>query len=550
MKRHEVDVSRGNTITRLFIAAVLAGGACLTGCSKAGEHGRSPRAEPTVYTCAMHPEVIQDHPGLCSICGMRLTPVRRQNGAENADMRMAPARGADMAAGRPGTVAIDSVTIQNMGLRTAVVTRGPLRRTVHAIGAIGYSQATMAEVTARFEGWIEKLYVNTLGQRVTRGDPLFEIYSPELYGAQADYLLAVGAGEGQALPARSRLKAFDVPDERIAELERTRQPQRTLLVLAPRDGVVIEQRVVEGQMAERGAVICRLADTGVVWVRADIPEQDLAYVQRGQEATLAIFYLRDREFRGRVTYVPPDIDERTHAACVRLEFENPGSFLKPGMAATVSLVSELEPSALLIPEMAILRGGKTTTVFVALDGGRFDPRTVTLGPRTDAGEYQVLSGVSEGERIVTSGQFMLDSESQLQEAIRKMVQPRQGPARGERPMPGMSSAGGGTNAIPSGAPEAPKYICPVPEHVPIQYDQPGACPICGAALVRVSEAALKKVQPGGEVIYYTCPLPEHGDARSETPGRCPKCGATLIPVMEAPPITDSGGDMAHPGHNH
>ena len=183
---------------------------------------------------------------------------------------------------------------------------------------------------------------------------------------------------------------------------------------------MVEKMVVEGQMVEPGMKIYRLADLGLVWVQAQIYEQDLDYIKLGQEATMTLSYLPDREFRGRVTYIYPNVDEKTRTARVRMEFHNPGYFLKPGMFATVEVTSELEPSALLIPDMAILRSGEKNTVFVALGEGKFEPRAVALGPQAEHDTYQVLSGLKEGERIVTSGQFLLDSESQLREAIQKM----------------------------------------------------------------------------------------------------------------------------------
>jgi rubrerythrin len=259
----------------------------------------------------------------------------------------------------------------------------------------------------------------------------------------------------------------------------------------------------------------------------------LAYIKLGQEATVTLSYLPDREFRGRVTYIYPNVDEKTRTARVRMEFHNPGYFLKPGMFATVKVVSELEPSVLLIPDMAILRSGEKTTVFVALDGGKFDPRTVTLGPQAENDEYQVLNGVSEGERIVTSGQFMLDSESQLREAIQKMLEPTKPP---KYETTGMSAIPKTTNASPSTTPLNVKYVCPMPEHISIEYDHPGKCPICGMTLVPVSQAMLKNLLPGGKILYYTCPMPEDSDVRSDKPGKCPKCGMTLIPIFAPPPL--------------
>ncbi|MGA2174838.1 MAG: efflux RND transporter periplasmic adaptor subunit [Verrucomicrobiota bacterium] len=579
MKHSNFDMSAGKNIVLLFLAATVAAGAFMAGCSKSRENGGAAQAAKTLYTCGMHPQVIQDHPGNCPICGMKLTPIRKQAGVENAaasagaqpgerkikyykstmmpgEARPTPGKdsmGMDMvpvyedeAAAESQTIAIDPVTIQNMGIRTAAVARGPLRRSIRTVGVIDYNETTLGDVTTKFKGWAEKLYVNATGQLVMRGDPLFEIYSPELYSAQVEYLLAAGSpanaapgAEGIRASALTKLKFFDISDEQIAELERTRQPRKTLRILAPQDGFVVEKNVVEGQMVDSGMKIYRLADLGLVWVQADIYEQDLAYIKLGQEATVTLSYLPDREFRGRVTYIYPNVDEKTRTARVRMEFHNPGYFLKPGMFATVKVVSELAPSVLLIPDMAILRSGEKTTVFVALDGGKFDPRTVTLGPQAENDDYQVLSGLSEGERIVTSGQFMLDSESQLREAIQKMLEPRQASARAERERAVAPSALSATNAPPSPATEAVKYICPMPEHVSIEYDHPGKCPICGMTLVPVSQAMLKKLQPGGKVLYYTCPMPEHSDVRSDKPGQCPKCGMTLIPIIEAPPLPPS-----------
>ena len=429
-----------------------------------------------------------------------------------------------------------------------MLARGPLRRTIRTVGTIDDNETALAEVNTKFKGWIEKLYVDATGQQVHRGEPLFEIYSPELYSAEREYLLALEQSKTSRTDllktsALTKLKFYDISDEQIAELERSGKPSKTLRIAAPIDGVVVEKLVVQGQMVDPGMRMYRLADLGLVWVQAQIYEQDLAYLKLGQEATVSLSYLSDREFRGRVTYIYPNVDEKTRTARVRMEFHNPGYFLKPGMFATVQVTSQLEPSALLIPDMAILRSGEKTTVFAALEGGKFDPRTVTLGPQADNDTYQVLGGLKEGERIVTSGQFMLDSESQLREAIQKMLNPN--PPGSSAPTPSPDR-----NAIPehpmSHEPMAAgpiaesaatlKYICPMPEHVSIQYDRAGKCPICGMALVPVTAATLQKLQPGGKLLYYTCPMPEHSDIHENKPGKCPKCGMTLIPVMEAPPV--------------
>jgi RND family efflux transporter MFP subunit len=535
----------------------------------------------------MHPQVVQDKPGNCPICGMKLTPMRKEPtmankqgvapagerrvkyykstmnpgevretpGKDSMGMDLVPVYEDSAASGQSQTISVDPVTTQTMGIRTALVTRGPLRRTIRTVGVIDYDETALADVTTKFKGWIEKLDVDATGQQVHRGDPLFEIYSPELYSAQREYVLALeqrtneSGGGTLKSSALTKLKFFDISEEQIRELERTREPHKTLRIVAPQDGFVIEKMVVQGQMVEPGMKMYRLVDLGLVWVQAQIYEQDLDYIKLGQEVTVTLSYLPDREFRGRVTYVYPSVDEKTRTAKVRMEFHNPGYFLKPGMFATVRLVSELEPSALLVPDMAILRSGEKNTVFVALAGGKFEPRTVMLGPQAENDMYQVVNGLKEGERIVTSGQFMLDSESQLREAMQKMQHPGQEVTAVEHKEgePAPKNAGASSGLTHSGERESTivKYICPMPEHVSIQYDHAGKCPICGMTLVPVTAAALAKLQPGGKLLYYTCPMPEHGDVHSDKPGKCPKCAMTLIPVMS---VSGDLNDHA-PGHH-
>ncbi len=487
-------------------------------------HGETAAAPgKTLYTCGMHPQVIQDHPGNCPICGMKLTPIRKQDGT------------ATNGAANPSAIAIDAVMMQNMNLRTTQITRGPLRKVIRTVGTIDYNETALADVTTKFKGWIEKLYVDATGQLVHRGEPLFEVYSPELYSAEVEYLLALNQGStndpGALLlreAAANKLKFLDISDAQIAELEHSRQPLKTLSVAAPIDGFVIEKMAVQGQMVDMGMKLYRLADLGIVWVIAQIYEQDLPFVQLGQEALVKLSSMPDREFHGRVTFVYPNVDEKTRTARVRMEFENPGYFLKPGMFVSVQVGAQSEAAALLVPDSAVLRSGTKNTVFIALDGGKFDARTVVLGAEAEGGMMQVLSGLNDGDRVVTSGQFMLDSESQLNEAIAKM----RGPAGGGET--GATTNQVATVAMEPSAPEPVVYVCPMPEHVSIICDHHGRCPICKMALVPVTPSALRKLQPGGRVLYYTCPMPEHASVHEEKPGKCPLCAMTLIPVMTPP----------------
>jgi RND family efflux transporter MFP subunit len=542
------------------LLAVVAAGAISCGNNSGRE---TANATKTLYTCGMHPQIIQDHPGNCPICGMKLTPIRKQAGTGTSGERkiafykstMNPGEtspqpgkdsmGMDMvpvyedAANESQTIAIDPSTIQTMGIRTAEVTRGPLRRLIRTVANVDYDETALADVTTKYKGWIEKLYVDATGALVNPGDPLFEIYSPELYSAQTEYLAALSSQSGspsaedRALldSARTKLKFYDISNAQIAVLEKTRTATKTLTITAPIAGFVVEKNVVVGQMVEAGTKLYRLADLGVVWVYAQVYEQDLSAVQLGQEATMTLSYLPDRKFRGRVTYVYPTVDEKTRTARVRMEFHNPGYFLKPGMFATVELVADIAPSALLVPDSAVLRSGQKNTVFIALPGGKFEARTVALGLQAQDDMDQALGGLNEGERVVTSGQFMLDSESQLREAIQKMS----GSPGAAAETPAAFATNETGQVLSTNAEKEPVvYVCPMPEHVSITYDHPGNCPICGMALVPVTPSELKQLQPGGKVLYYTCPMPEHSSVHEDKPGKCPICGMTLIPVMAAP----------------
>jgi len=534
-------------------------GAIITGCSRQADGGGAPTSvEETLYTCGMHPWIIQDHPGNCPICGMKLEPVHKTAaGAEPkilfykstikpGETNAGPgkdSRGIDMIpvyaeapAANSASISLDPATIQMMNIQTTEITRGPLRRTIRTVGTIGYNETALSDVTTKFKGWIEKLEVDAMGQLVHRGETLFEIYSPELYGTEAEYLAVLDATNADSAAALEKLRFFDISEAQIVDMAKTRKPSKTLAVVSAADGFVVEKNVVQGQMVEAGTRLYRLADLGIVWVFAQVYEQDLPYVQLGQEAVVKLSSMPDREFRGRVTYVYPEVDERTRTARVRLEFENPGYFLKPGMFVSAQIVSELKPSVLLVPDSAVLRSGEKNTVFVALPGGKFEARTVNLGQSGESSHYEVIAGLREGERVVQSGQFMLDSESQLREAIEKMGHPAGADVS-------MSIAAETNNSRPSPVADLEAgslvYVCPMPAHVSITYDHPGNCPICGMALVPVTRKELKLLQPGGQVLYYTCPMPEHSSVHENKPGKCPICGMTLIPVMAPPePVTN------------
>jgi len=462
-----------------------------------------------LWTCGMHPQVILDHPGNCPICEMKLTPLQNNtvNQGDNA-------------------VIVSPAAIQNMGLRTAMVKTGPARREIRTVGNVALDETALADVTTKVKGWIEKLYVDYTGQLVHRNDPLFEIYSPELYNAQIEYLLvrsqtAAGRNDPLADSTLKKLQFLDISADQIAKLEKSGQAGKTLAILAPRDGIVIEKNVVVGQMVEAGAKLYRIADLATVWVIVQVYERDLPFIKLGQEAEITTAYLPDRHYHGRVAYIYPTVDENTRTVKVRLEFHNPGYTLKPGMYVTAKLRSELTPSGLLVPDTAILRSGEKNTVFIALPGGKFIPREITLGPQLENHMYLVTSGLKEGEKIVTSGQFLLDSESQLHAALQRLT-----------PDNNINNTGASQQGAFAATAQSSTYVCPMPEHASISYKSPGDCPLCHMKLVPADSSS--PIQP--QIDYYTCSMPEHANVHSDKPGKCPKCGMTLIPVYKKPDI--------------
>ena len=410
-------------------------------------------AAKQLYTCGMHPQIVRDAPGNCPICGMKLQPVRANAasvasasgerkiqfykstmmpgevsptpGKDSMGMDLVPVYDSENSA--TSNIQIDSVTIQRMNLRTALVEHGPVRREFRAVGVVAYNEQGLRDITTKYEGWLEKMIVNATWATVKAGDPLFEIYSPDLYNAQLNYVVALradgDAGGSLSRSALSRLQLFDVPTEVIAELNRTKEPHRTMVFRAPVDGVVVEKMGIAGQMMKPGERIYRLADLSSVWVQAEIYEKDLPFVSSGQSVSVRTSYGPERTFNGKVDLLLPQVQEQTRTATARIVLANPDGFLRPGMFVDVRFSAELTSDAALVPDMAVLRSGERNTVFVALDGGHFEPRYVELGARSDNNNYEVLTGLKAGERVVISGQFMLDSESQLREAIQKMLRP-------------------------------------------------------------------------------------------------------------------------------
>jgi multidrug efflux pump subunit AcrA (membrane-fusion protein) len=360
-------------------------------------------AQAKYYTCGMHPWVILDHPGNCPICHMELVPLD-------------PAK-------FTGQVALDPVISQEIGVRLADVTSGPVTRVIRTVGNVDYDETAVRDVTTKVSGWIEKLHVDSTGQPVKKGQPLFELFSPELYTAQTDYLLAMKeSSERRSLQdVRMRLKFFDISDEQIEALAKSGKAAKTMTIVSPFDGLVITKNAVEGMKFEPGAQLYRIADLSKVWVLATLYEYQLPYVQVGQKAAMSLPYMPNQKFDGQVAYIYPYLNAELRQAKVRLEFANPGLLLKPGMFADVELHSTLARDRVLAPREAIIDTGTRQVAMVSAGQGRFEPRDVRVGVEAQDGMVEILSGLKPGEKVVTSAQFLLDSESNVREALAKMV---------------------------------------------------------------------------------------------------------------------------------
>jgi Cu(I)/Ag(I) efflux system membrane fusion protein len=332
--------------------------------------------------------------------------------------------------GAPGTVKVSADRIQMLGVRAEPVMRQSLARSVRAVGTIEINERGQHTVSPKFEGWIEKLHVNTTGQAVARGQPLAEVYSPELVSAQREYLIAynatkrlAGAGadaqagvQQLAAAALERLRNWDISEQQLARLRETGEPRRTLTLIAPASGVIVKDPPVAGMRFMPGEPLFRIADLSRVWLIGDVFEQDLALVRVGTKATLAVAAYPDRTFPGEVTFVYPTLNAETRTARVRIELANPQGQLKPGMYGTVQIDAGPKREVLTVPDSAVIDSGTRQVLLVSLGEGRFEPRDVKVGAR-GGGFVEVLSGVKEGESVVTRANFLIDSESNLKAAL-------------------------------------------------------------------------------------------------------------------------------------
>jgi Cu(I)/Ag(I) efflux system membrane fusion protein/cobalt-zinc-cadmium efflux system membrane fusion protein len=433
-----------------------------------------------LWTCSMHPQVIRDEPGLCPICHMKLTPmavagsqpttaqtsaampagerkvkywwdpmmnppyISDHPGKSPMGMDLVPVYDEDQPSAAGPSIKIDPVMVQNMGVRTAAVSTGPVTREIRAIGYLDEAQPNVRDVNLRVSGWVEKLYADTVGMALSKGAPLFDLYSPEVQVAVEELIGARKAIEGLAANAdpaarktpqsmfdatRLKLEQWGLDPEQVKRLAALEQPPRTVTFSSPIDGYLTQKMISQGTAVKAGDTVLRVVDLSTVWLDAQVYTQDLPFVRVGQKVSASVEGASGKQVEGEIVFVAPQIDPQTRTATVRVALPNMELALRPGMFATAHVHAQLAGDAVLVPREAVIDSGRRQVAFVATGGGHFEPRQVKLGPGSVGGTVQVLDGLAVGETVVTSGQFLLDAESRMQEAIQKHLSQRGGIAQ-------------------------------------------------------------------------------------------------------------------------
>lgn len=391
------------------------------------------------YVCPMHPQIIRDKPGNCPICGMDLIKKEAEVKKEKKILYWVAPMDANYRRDEPGkspmgmdlvpvyddgedglTVRISPAIENNMGVRTAKVKKDKLWRRIDTVGYVDFDENKISHIHLRTKGWIEKLLIKSEGERVKKGQLLFEVYSPELVNAQEEYLQALRSGhKGLSSASRERLEALGISVAQIKNLNKKRRASQFVKIFAKQDGIVAKLNVREGMFVMPQKEVMSLADLSSIWILAEVFESQTDWVKQGQSAEVQLSYLPGRKWIGDVEYIYPSLDPKTRTLKVRLRFNNKDEALKPNMFANVTIYGGAKREVIIIPREALIRTGNDERVIVSVGEGRFQPREVTAG--IESGDHiEIIKGLSVGDKVVTSGQFLIDSEASLKASIARM----------------------------------------------------------------------------------------------------------------------------------
>jgi Cu(I)/Ag(I) efflux system membrane fusion protein len=384
-----------------------------------------PSAKPAVHESAsqkkvlywvdpMHPAYRSNKPGTAPDCGMELVPVY-DDGTTGAAVSAVPGY---------ANVKLTPDRQQLIGVQTGITEMRSLGRAVRTVGRVAVDETRLYKISTKFDGYIEKLYVNVTGQPIRKGQPLFSVYSPDLLATQQEYLLALRAAKQSPsllASARQRLLLWDITSADIEQLERTGRARKTLTIYSPTSGYVLNKTAVQGARVTPGEPLYEIANLDHLWAQADVYESELQYVRIGSAATMTLSYVPGRTWTGRVTFIAPTVDPMTRTIKVRLEFDNRDGALKPDMFGDV-VIEQPARRVIVVPDSAVLQTGTRSVVFVVKGDGTFEPREVSLGTKSDQ-FYEVRVGLEAGEKVATQANFLIDSESRLKAALAQMSGP-------------------------------------------------------------------------------------------------------------------------------
>ncbi|MDP7593269.1 MAG: efflux RND transporter periplasmic adaptor subunit [Litorilituus sp.] len=394
----------GLTLT-LVISVVVNLLLFFTSSSQIGKMQESSENKPLYWVAPMDANYRRDHPGK-SPMGMDLVPVYDE--------------GTSVVNEGEGTIRVSADVINNLGVRTVLAQYKLLHNNINTVGYVTYDEDKLVHIHPRVDGWIDKLYVKTIGSVVKKGQALYDIYSPELVNAQEEFLLALERNNKRLISAaENRLIALQIPRSAISVLKASRKVQQSITFFAPQNGVVENLKIREGFFVQPGATLMSIGDLSKVWIEAEVFERQAAQVQIGTKVTMRLDYLPGKIFNGQVDFIYPTLDAVTRTVKVRLRFDNQSGDFKPNMFAQVTIHTNDDKSTLIIPKEALIRTGTQDRVVLALGKGHFKSVAVLVG-RFDTTSVEILSGLTEGEAVVSSAQFLLDSESSKSSDFKRM----------------------------------------------------------------------------------------------------------------------------------